>query len=435
MIRRISFLLLVATAFCACNTRASQPDSNNISTNATTDSDRGDTLTLLFVGDLMQHQSQIDAALQNDSTYDYDGCFRYVRPIIKNADVAIANLEVTLAGKPYAGYPRFSAPDDYLAAIKDAGFNILLTANNHSCDTGQKGIERTIKLLDSLRIPHLGTYLNATERAKSYPYILEEQSFRIALLNYTYGTNGLPVPEPNIVNLIDTAQILSDINAAKRANPDAIIACMHWGTEYLLQPDDSQKAMAKWLLQHGITHIIGNHPHVVEPIEVLTDRNGEKHVVVWSLGNFLSGMKAPNTDGGLMVWIKLVKRTTAGDIAFIGAETSKIKTDSEANSTEKSNIKSDVETNRAEKSSDTVSTKLLGAEYSLVWVSRPAIGGRKEYRLYPSDIPTDTLKPNEKVRMRAFLNSARTLFAKYNTGIKENINPSHIGKKPYVTEK
>lgn len=393
MLRRISFLLAVAIFVCACNTRASQTNSKGIGQTLETDSAHADTLTLLFVGDLMQHQSQIDAALQPDGTYDYDGCFRYVRPIIENADVAIANLEVTLAGEPYSGYPRFCAPDDYLSAIKNAGFDILLTANNHSCDTGQKGIERTIQMLDSMNIPHLGTYLNAAQRTQNYPFILEKKGFRIALLNYTYGTNGLPVPEPNIVNLIDTTQIQKDILAAQRLNPDAIIALMHWGTEYVLLPDSNQIKMAKWLLQHGITHIIGNHPHVVEPLEVLTLRDGQKHLVVWSLGNFLSGMKAPNTDGGLMVRLKLVKRPTM------------------ANATK------------------------TGADYSLVWVSRPAIGNRKEYRLYPSDIPSDSLNPNERAKMQTFVRSARTLFKKYNTGIKENINPSRIGGKAYATEK
>lgn len=392
MLKRISFLLSVAICLCACNTRASRSNSNDIGQTLEADSARSNTLTLLFVGDLMQHQSQIDAALQPDGTYDYSDCFRFVSPIIKSADVAIANLEVTLGGKPYSGYPCFSAPDDYLTAIKDAGFDVLLTANNHSCDTGKKGIERTIHLLDSLHIPHLGTYLNSQQRAENYPYILEKQGFRIALLNYTYGTNGLPVPAPNIVNLIDTVQILADITAARRSNPDAIIALMHWGTEYRLQPDDSQKKIASWLLRHGITHIIGNHPHVVEPIEVLTDKQGQKHMVVWSLGNFLSGMKAPNTDGGLMVWLTLEKQPNSP-------------------------------------------ATLKDAEYSLVWVSRPALGNRKEYRLYPSDISSDSLNPNEKAKMQTFLSSARALFAKYNTGIKENFNPSRIGTHAAATEK
>lgn len=405
MPKRFSLLLCAAILLGACNSRASQsprealgdsPAANSgfINSGATSGilNNESQTITLLFAGDLMQHESQIQAARTDEGTYDYDGCFRYIKPQIEAADVAIANLEVTLAGAPYSGYPRFCAPDDYLHAIKDAGFDILLTANNHSCDTGKKGIERTIRMLDSLGIPHLGTYLNSQQRAENYPFILERKGFRIALLNYTYGTNGIPVPAPNIVNLIDTVQILKDILMTQQQNPDAIIACMHWGTEYVLQPDANQRKMARWLFQKGVTHIIGNHPHVVEPIEVIKDSLGFRHVLVWSTGNFISGMKAPNTDGGLIVRLTLEKQPQAA-VAYLGQ--------SKAQS----------------------ATTLKNADYSLVWVSRPAIGNRKEYRLYPANISKDLLNENERTKMNAFLSAARNLLSQYNKDIKENINP------------
>ena len=131
---------------------------------------------------------------------------------------ALPILEVTLGGKPYKGYPAFSAPDEYLTAIHNAGFNVLITANNHSLDRGRKGLERTIQLIDSLKIPHAGTYLNAEERENKYPLLLEKKGFRIAILNYTYGTNGIPVTPPNIVNYIDTTIISKDIEASKTLN-------------------------------------------------------------------------------------------------------------------------------------------------------------------------------------------------------------------------
>lgn len=165
-----------------------------------------DQISLLFVGDLMQHQAQIDAARQGDG-YNYNDCFRHVKKEISEADMAIGNLEVTLGGKPYRGYPVFSAPDEYLYAIKEAGFDVLLTANNHCLDKGKLGLERTILMLDSLKIHHAGTYRNPEERHRNYPLLIEKNGFRIVLLNYTYGTNGFKTDAPNMVNYINLEQI------------------------------------------------------------------------------------------------------------------------------------------------------------------------------------------------------------------------------------
>ena len=160
-------------------------------------------ITLLFVGDLMQHKAQLDAARTDKGTYDYSPCFSLVKEQISGADIAIGNLEVPIGGKPYSGYPAFCAPDEYLYAIKEAGFNVLLTANNHCLDRGKKGLERTILMLDSLRIPYTGTYRNEEERRQRYPLLIHKNGFRIALLNYTYDTNGVKPSSPNIVNYID----------------------------------------------------------------------------------------------------------------------------------------------------------------------------------------------------------------------------------------
>ena len=277
--------LLLVTQF-SCISKAQENDTTTQI--LTTDSLQTDTLSLLFAGDLMQHQGQINAARTATGGYDYSSYFEYVKDEIQSADFAIANLEVTLGGKPYKGYPAFSAPDEYLTAIHNAGFNVLITANNHSLDRGRKGLERTIQLIDSLKIPHAGTYLNAEERENKYPLLLEKKGFRIAILNYTYGTNGIPVTPPNIVNYIDTTIISKDIEASKTLNPDAIIACMHWGIEYQSLPDKEQKFLTYWLLQKGVNHIIGCHP----------------------LGNYISNMSARRTDGGLMVKMELVKDST-----------------------------------------------------------------------------------------------------------------------------
>ncbi len=341
-----------------------------------------DTLTLLFAGDLMQHQTQINAA-RTSKGYDYSPCFQYVKDHINSADWSIGNLEVTLGGKPYQGYPTFSAPDEYLTAIHEAGFNVLVTANNHCLDKGQKGLERTIHILDSLRIPRAGTYRNAEEREKLYPLLLEKKGFRLALLNYTYGTNGIEVTPPNMVNYIDTAVIIKDIKESHKLSPDAILACIHWGDEYHSLPNKSQKSLANWLLEKGVTHIIGSHPHVVQPIELRQDSiSGKKHLVVYSLGNFLSNMSARHTDGGLIVEMKLVK--------------------------------------------DSTGTRLADCGYNLVWVARPATSGKKVHQLIPIPVSPDSLTTDSyglsqgaRQRKELFVKDSRKLFKDNNVGIEE----------------
>ena len=331
-------------------------------------------LSLLFAGDLMQHGPQIKGALQADGTYDYTECFRYMRDEISEADVAIANFETTLADKPYTGYPTFCAPDAFLRDCQKAGFDIMLTANNHTCDKGKKGIERTIMMMDSLQIPHLGSYIDESARQKQYPFLLEKNGFRIVLLNYTYGTNGIPVPKPNIVNTIDTLQISKDILAAKAMNPDAIIAFMHWGVEYTLKPVTSQVTLADWLLHQGVTHIIGGHPHVVEPIEIREDANGDKHVVAYSLGNFVSTPSQEHTYGGMLVKMELEKDTTV---------------------------------------------RVSDCNYSLYFVTRPAMSGHKQHRVYPVSIPDSLITPAEARLRNTFVNSIRPFFEKNNKNVHE----------------
>ena len=332
-------------------------------------------ITLLFVGDLMQHDAQIKAARTAEG-YDYSDCFRHVKKEISEADIAIGNLEVTLGGKPYRGYPSFSAPDEFLYAIKDAGFDVLLTANNHCLDRGKHGLERTAHLLDSLQIPFLGTYRTPEDRQQRYPLLIEKNGFRIALLAYTYDTNGLRPSEPNIVNYIDTIQIKGDIQAARQMKPDAIIACMHWGLEYHSLPNSSQKKLADWLIDQGVDHVIGSHPHVVQPMEVRPSKHHpSQHLIVYSLGNFISNMSKENTDGGAMVKLELKKLWGI--------------------------------------------TRMEDCSYSLVWTSRPILSQKKNFEIYPSSFITKPIKYEEFTPFKRFLDNTRTLYNKHNKGIKE----------------
>jgi poly-gamma-glutamate synthesis protein (capsule biosynthesis protein) len=368
---RAASLVAIAMTACCCTGNA---QSGSVEATAEQEPEYHQ-VRLIFGGDLMQHEPQIKAARQADGTYDYSGVFDYMAPIVKDADIAIANFEVTLGGPPYKGYPQFCAPDAYLQAAIDCGFDVLTTCNNHSVDTRGRGIDRTITMMDSLGVRHLGTYRNQAERDKLYPFIIEHDDIRICLLNYTYGTNGIPVPSPYIVNLIDTAVIAKDIEKAKAMNPDVIIAMPHWGDEYVLLPNKGQRDLADWMFAHGVDHIIGGHPHVVEPIEV-REVNGEKHLLAYSLGNFVSNQSRPNTDGGTMVRMTLVK--------------------------------------------DQNGTYLTDCGYNLYWVSRPVTSGLRNYRVLPASYPDEKLNATERAKRDNYLRNTRALFAKHNKGIKED---------------
>ena len=224
------------------------------------------------------------------------------------ADLAVGNLEVTLGGPPYTGYPCFSAPDDWLRAIKETGFDILTTSNNHCLDRGRRGLERTLMMTDSLHMLTLGTYRHADERRLRYPLLVEQNGIRFVFLTYTYDMNGFEVESPNIVNVIDTTMMKKDILTARSMRPDVIIAIMHWGTEYMLQPDAAQRFHAQWLFEQGVDHIIGGHPHVIQPTEYYPYSNFPGyHTVVWSQGNFISNMSAPHTTEGTMITLTFQK--------------------------------------------------------------------------------------------------------------------------------
>lgn len=269
------------------------------------------TISFLFAGDLMGHMPQVYYAYDSSTgKYDYTPCFQFVKPYIDSVDVAIANLEVTLAGEPYSGYPMFSSPDGLAESVKKTGFDILVTANNHSYDKGKRGFERTLNVLDTLAIPHLGTYKNISERDKQVPFIVNQKGFRIALFNYTYGTNGITPEPPNIVDLINYKQMAQDLRKADSLKVDYKIVILHWGLEYELVPNKEQKKIAQFLAQHGCNAIIGSHPHVSQTYELLYPNKKDSSVVVpvfYSLGNFISNQRDRYKDGAAMYRLTLTK--------------------------------------------------------------------------------------------------------------------------------
>jgi poly-gamma-glutamate synthesis protein (capsule biosynthesis protein) len=265
-------------------------------------------ISLFFVGDMMGHEPMIGAAF-NDSigVYEYAHWFQYISEFVHSFDYTCANLEVTLAGKPYSGYPQFSSPDAFAEGIKSAGFNIFVTANNHSQDRGAKGLERTVRMLDSLGIMHTGTFLDTITRDKNYPLIQEVDGVKIALLNCTYGTNGLVVQHPNVVNMIDTLQIRKDLIKALERGAQFTVVNIHWGSEYQRKENSEQDKLAQWLADAGADAIIGLHPHVVQPLQILQPKSDStKNVpVAYSLGNFISNQRERYKDGGIGVVLHL----------------------------------------------------------------------------------------------------------------------------------
>jgi len=266
-------------------------------------------LKLVFAGDIMGHDEQITGAWNAGvNKYDYEPTFRYLKPYIEQADISIANLEVTLAGPPYKGYPQFSSPDALALAARDAGFDVFIQANNHALDRGSKGFNRTIQILDSFNIIHTGTFADSFDRALNYPLIVEKNDIRIALLNYTYGTNGIKISRPAIINYIDTALIRSDLKKASIAAPDFTIVTIHWGEEYQRTENRTQQKLAEFMLKHGADAIIGSHPHVVQPVKYHTGTDSlERNIVVYSQGNFVSNQRAQYKDGGILVELNLLK--------------------------------------------------------------------------------------------------------------------------------
>ena len=334
---------------------------------------------MYFAGDIMQHDPQLASAERDSGVYDYTECFRYVAPEIQAATISLANLELPLGVPPYSGYPRFCAPPAFAAAVKQAGFDVLVTANNHSLDRYKKGVIQTVHILDSLKIPHTGIFRDTTERERRYPLLFQKNGIRFALLNYTYGTNGIPHRPPTFVNIIDTMQIKKDIAVAKSRRPDIIIACMHWGLEYKMLPEKSQVELAEFLTDHGVNVVIGGHPHVVQPMHAPTDSTGRiENVVVYSLGNYISNQKNIDTQGGATVRITFVKEDTG--------------------------------------------VRIADCSYGLVWVWKPVEDGRQKFYLLPvreAEKKVFPLSEGDYVRMNTFARNARRLFDKYNTNVKE----------------
>lgn len=268
-----------------------------------------DSIHLFFVGDIMQHEPQIKGAWeQTRREYNYMPCFQYIAPYWQKADYVIGNLETTLANSNFSGYPQFCAPWHLARDLKRSGIDILTTNNNHSCDKGANGIANTIYYLDSLCLRHTRTFADSASWKAQHPLYFKKGPFKIALLSYTYGTNGIPVTHGQVVSMIDTFHIAREIEKARLDTATNIIVCMHWGIEYDIKPNAEQKRLATFLHRCGADIIIGSHPHVVQPLEYHVEGKDTTGITVYSLGNFVSNQSKRYTNGGIGISLKLVRK-------------------------------------------------------------------------------------------------------------------------------
>lgn len=291
-----------------------QYSSNNVQENQKEETDT--TFTLTAIGDVMCHNTQYMDAYDSDTgTYDFSYVFDNISSYTKTADICIGNLETSFAGEDrgYSNYPTFNSPDSLADSLKSIGVDVLSTAGNHALDMGFSGLSRTIDVLDKADISHLGTY--KTQEDQDKVLIKYVKGVKIAFIDYTYGTNGISVPSDKkfCINLIDKDLIKKHIETAKNQNADMIVACMHWGTEYQTKQNSEQEELADFLFQNGVNVIIGNHPHVIQPMEkrtvTLEDGSTRDGFVVYALGNFICDQNAVNTRDSIILNLKITKHT------------------------------------------------------------------------------------------------------------------------------
>lgn len=278
-----------------------------------------DTVTIRFLGDIMMHQAQIADAGSSGKGYDFSSYFKHLQDKIQEADLTIANMEFTLAGEPYTGYPCFSAPDALADYMADCGTDVFLAANNHIFDKGTAGALRTIEkyreLEQSKGIRFTGLAADEEENATNNPLMIRIKGINLALINCTYGTNlGLGSAWPRTIRLRDKDIITKAMSTAREKAADFIFVLPHWGTEYSLKHSTEQEEFARWISGLGADFIIGAHPHVVQD----TGRIGMTEVV-YSLGNAVSNMSAPNTQLEFMATVRLVRHEN-GDMEALPLE-------------------------------------------------------------------------------------------------------------------
>ena len=279
---------------------------------------------IAFTGDLMAHRWQLDDAYDKETgRYDFDRCFEPVAGYLKEADFTVGNLETVFAGEgeTYSCFPRFNTPDSYASALKNAGFDFVTNANNHILDRNWDGAVRTLDVLDENGLGHTGVFRTRGESLDIY--VREINGIRFALLAFTYGTNGIPVPGDKTwgVNILDERLIADQIGAAKKLGPDFIIVLPHMGNEYEEKPSAAYRRWAVFMLEAGADVVIASHPHVIQPpefVRVADAGGGERECfIMHSMGNFISSQRTIPRDAGLLLKMRFEKTGASAEIKNI----------------------------------------------------------------------------------------------------------------------
>ena len=343
-------LIILALGLVTIKYNKNEEETIKLETQKKTETQQNIEIQIGAVGDVMIHSPQLDAQYdKNTKTYNFDNNFEKVKSYIQNLDLSLANLETTLAGGEYTSYPQFNSPDTIITALQNTGFDIISTINNHTADKGLIGMTRTLDVIDNHELISVGTRKNTQE--KNYE-IKDIEGIKVGVIAYSYGEiidgvkylNGLRVPEEltdltNVfdVNDIDTASemIKTTLKEMESENIDISILSIHWGNEYSREPNDFQKQLAQNLCNEGLDIIIGSHPHVIQPFEVLKSEINEEHSTYcfYSLGNFISNqreelMDSPHTEDGVIPIITVEKNaenneTSIKEVEYIPTWTNK----------------------------------------------------------------------------------------------------------------
>ena len=292
--------------------------------------------TLAMCGDMMTHLPITNDAWNAETqVHDYYRMMECAVPYVSAADYAVVNLETTLSGGPnYSGYPAFNAPDSLAYDLKEAGFDLCLTANNHSMDRGANGLRRTLDVLDEVGLAHVGTS-RTQEEFDNNCYVADVGGISVAFLGYTYGTNAIPVPDssPYIINLFNTdymttlanadyEKLASDMEKARATGADMIAVMIHWGWEYQTKQSAYQNEMADFFIAQGADMVLGGHSHVPQPMEMRTVSDGQGNsyegFVCFSLGNFISSQNDPLTDTTGVLTMELTRDNVTNEAKVTG---------------------------------------------------------------------------------------------------------------------
>ncbi len=338
MKKKVSFIvgIMTAIAIVGCSNKNNEPtaevagtvaQSGELTEDIKTDGAEGDTeqateeqqpicIDIIMVGDILLHDRVNESGLMEDGTYNYDHMFAQVKDDISEADIAIVNQEVILGGRDMglSGYPAFNGAFEVGDSLVDAGFDVVLHATNHALDKSKKGIFSCLSFWEE-NYPEIGVLgIHDTETDAEEIYVKEVEGIKIAVLNYTYGTNGIALPSdmPYAVDMWDEDAIKADVELAKTM-ADFIIVCPHWGTEYVFEETKDQQKKAQFLADLGVDLVIGTHPHVVEPVKWVEGVNGNDTLVYYSIGNFINATSGDHTGAAARMLGAMAKVTLTTD--------------------------------------------------------------------------------------------------------------------------